>query len=265
MAFVATEEDGKPVLRNVLDIGGEGIPFFARLRYDYAYRARLNALLRQRAAGSRADVPLGTIRPVTNIKQPSSSRLPALATRSTGISTAAVYGLPGASGGVSTSQNQAQLPTQPTPKEQAMDLGSIITTLGGQYIQARFGQPSAPPIMSAAGFPRPVMQPRLVSDTYGVVPSVGMGVRPAGLPILAAGVSQLPAQVFKIAASIAAAWGVTEITEDVIAAAYAASKVKCRRKRKRLATMSDIKDLAALKSVIGGGKALEVWIAKNGR
>lgn len=36
-----------------------------------------------------------------------------------------------------------------------------------------------------------------------------------------------------------------------------------RRRRRRLATVSDIKDLAALKSVLGGGKAFETWIATH--
>lgn len=41
-------------------------------------------------------------------------------------------------------------------------------------------------------------------------------------------------------------------------------KKRCpRRRRKRLATLSDIKDLAALKSVLGGGKAFETWIATH--
>lgn len=40
--------------------------------------------------------------------------------------------------------------------------------------------------------------------------------------------------------------------------------VRCRRKRRsRLATVSDIKDLAALKSVLGNGKAFETWIATH--
>ena len=42
-----------------------------------------------------------------------------------------------------------------------------------------------------------------------------------------------------------------------------AKKRGCRRRRKRLATLSDIKDLAALKSVLGGGKAFETWIATH--
>jgi len=40
-------------------------------------------------------------------------------------------------------------------------------------------------------------------------------------------------------------------------------KKKTRRRRKRLATRSDIKDLAALKGVIGGGEAFKVWIATH--
>lgn len=40
---------------------------------------------------------------------------------------------------------------------------------------------------------------------------------------------------------------------------------KSRRRRKRLATASDIKDLASLKSVLGGGKAFDSWIATRGR
>lgn len=40
---------------------------------------------------------------------------------------------------------------------------------------------------------------------------------------------------------------------------------KTRRRRKRLATKSDIADLSSLKTVLGGGKAFENWIATRGR
>lgn len=45
----------------------------------------------------------------------------------------------------------------------------------------------------------------------------------------------------------------------------AVSKPKCkrRRRRKRLATTSDIKDLAALKAVLGDGQNLKTWIATH--
>jgi len=39
---------------------------------------------------------------------------------------------------------------------------------------------------------------------------------------------------------------------------------KSRRRRRRLATHGDLKDLAALKGVLGGGKVFEVWIATHG-
>ncbi len=38
---------------------------------------------------------------------------------------------------------------------------------------------------------------------------------------------------------------------------------KRKRRRNRLATKSDLSDLAALKGVLGGGKAFEVWIATH--
>jgi len=40
---------------------------------------------------------------------------------------------------------------------------------------------------------------------------------------------------------------------------------KSRKRKRRLATVSDIKDLASLKTVLGGGKAFESWIATRGR
>jgi len=36
-----------------------------------------------------------------------------------------------------------------------------------------------------------------------------------------------------------------------------------KRRRKRLATQSDLKDLAALKGILGNGKAFETWIATH--
>lgn len=38
---------------------------------------------------------------------------------------------------------------------------------------------------------------------------------------------------------------------------------KRKRRRRRLATASDIKDLSALKSVLGAGKGLDTWIATH--
>lgn len=43
------------------------------------------------------------------------------------------------------------------------------------------------------------------------------------------------------------------------------TRKKTRKRRRRLATVSDIRDLAALKSILGGGKVFEAWIATRGR
>jgi len=45
----------------------------------------------------------------------------------------------------------------------------------------------------------------------------------------------------------------------------ARKKCKKRRRRKRLATVSDIADLAALKSILGNGDAFKTWIATHSR
>lgn len=42
-------------------------------------------------------------------------------------------------------------------------------------------------------------------------------------------------------------------------------RMKRRRRRRRLATVGDIKDLAALKSVLGNGEAFKTWIATHSR
>jgi len=63
--------------------------------------------------------------------------------------------------------------------------------------------------------------------------------------------------------------GTTEIREVVVdkltGAVICIRKKRTRRRRKRLATQSDIADLASLKSILGGGKALDSWIATRGR
>jgi len=58
----------------------------------------------------------------------------------------------------------------------------------------------------------------------------------------------------------------TEVTIDnATGKCVAVRKCKSRKRRRRLASMSDIKDLAALKQVLGGGKAFDTWIATRGR
>jgi hypothetical protein len=133
-----------------------------------------------------------------------------------------------------------------------MDLGSIVTTLGSQYIQARYGQPQVRPVMG----PAPSLQVPVGTgvDVYGVSPS------PAFLPALPGAAAAAGSLSSKIGGAIAGL-GLGLAADEIAAIAGVASKVKCRRRRRRLATHSDIKDLAALKAVLGSGKAFDTWIA----
>lgn len=55
----------------------------------------------------------------------------------------------------------------------------------------------------------------------------------------------------------------TQPTAEEAALAALLGKKKKRRRRRRLATVSDIRDLAALKSILGGGQDLKTWIATH--
>ena len=137
-----------------------------------------------------------------------------------------------------------------------MDLGDIVKTLGQQYIETRFGQ--ARPIMQ--GQPAGPIQPQFVSggDVYGRDLT-----RPALIAPLVQGARALTgfATRDRIAAAIAAT-GVALTAEELATIATAASKTKCRRRRRRLATHADIKDIASLKTVFGSDKAgFNTWIA----
>ena len=236
--------------------GGQGA-FFNPAAIPWEVRARVNRLIAQRAAGSRADVPLGSPVSVGDIaKQPSTS-VPVMVAPPARVTTGPVLSTIKPSGRQQTTPNQTFVPTQPTTKRPTMDLGNIIKELGGQYIRTRYGTPQMnPPFIPMEQ--RPIM----VSDTYGRdLPSPTVGMQRPALAQFLPQVAGLGSSVGKIALSIAAAMGVTEITEEILIAAQAASKVKCRRKRRRLATHSDIKDLAALKAVLGTGKAFDTWIA----
>ena len=121
----------------------------------------------------------------------------------------------------------------PKPKptgNKPMDLGSLITDLGGQYISAKYGQRAPVAVQQPVDFGLP--------DVFG---GVGGGVL-GGL------------------AGEALDYFMGEDGQIV-----AKKKCKKRRRRKRLATVSDIADLAALKSILGNGDAFKTWIATHSR
>ena len=139
-----------------------------------------------------------------------------------------------------------------------MDLGNILKDLATTYITTRYGQ-------------RPYMgQPNAAFNQYGYVPATQpvdtYGVQPAFAGPLISGGARMFGRMggFSTADKIGTAIGALGLglaADEIAEIATVASKVKCRRKRRRLATHSDIKDLAALKAVLGTGKAFDTWIA----
>lgn len=112
----------------------------------------------------------------------------------------------------------------------SMDLGQMITDLGGQYIQARYGQVSPPYEY--------YQQPIQATPALGPAAAAGIGV---------------------------AAGELYDYFMEPDGSVSQRKKCKKRRRRKRLATVSDIADLAALKSILGNGDAFKTWIATHSR
>jgi hypothetical protein len=163
--------------------------------------------------------------------------------------------------GQSTRINEAQIPVsipqtfaavgeqkleplvQKGTQTMSLDLGNLLGTLGSQYISARYGGPKVPQVMAptiqAQGPQAGVLQPVLA-------PAVGMGL------------GALAGEAYDF------------FTDDQKAQLGNGMKIdprtgrpcKARRRRKRLATTSDIKDLAALKSVLSPAD-LKTWIATH--
>lgn len=121
---------------------------------------------------------------------------------------------------------------QPRNDMASFDLGNILTTLGGSYINARYGQPT------------PVAYTQPQAPYYGLAPTpVVEGTNPLIPDFLEGTFGACPPPGYRYNKS--------------------GCLVKKRRRRKRLATQSDIRDLAALKQVLGGGQDLKTWIATH--
>lgn len=226
--------------------------------YGRSEEYKWRALLRQAARGSRADIPLGAPISVGDAAKQPSAGLPTLVSRPARVTARPVLSTIKPSGRQQTAPNQTFIPTQPTTKRPTMDLGSIIENLGTEYIRRRFPAP-VPTFPGTFPDARPIMTTPVSTDEFGVnlrrLPGLGGTAR---LPMALRGGSMSTAD--KIGTAIGAL-GLGLAADDIMEIAAVASKVKCRRKRRRLATHSDIKDLAALKAVLGTGKAFDTWIA----
>lgn len=150
-----------------------------------------------------------------------------------------------------------------TQGQKDMDLGDILGGISQAvdiYGRYRGYRDPGPAIM---GDPGSVfgqrMQPRQQFVT-SPRPQVGMdtfGVQPAFLPPAILGAGSLGSKIGTAIAGL----GLGLAADEIAAVAATCARVKSRRRRRRLATHSDIKDLAALKAVLGSGKAFDTWIA----
>jgi len=168
--------------------------------------------------------------------------------------------------GQSTRINEAQVPVsipqtfaavgeqklEPLVKEgtqtMSLDLGNLLGTLGSSYIQARYGGPRQPQVMAptiraqgpqAGVAAQPVLLdtlPKMAGDVYDYFFTDEQKQSLSQMPN--AGKVQIDPRTGRV------------------------SVCKNRRRRKRLATTSDIKDLAALKSVLSPAD-LKTWIATH--
>lgn len=242
---------------------GESPDWIRRVLQAYTrqeeYRWRI--LLRQAARGSRADIPLGTPISVRNAQQQPSAGVPSVATVT---APTAVSEISRPAAIQPAAPNQAVLPNTTGQTESTMDLGNIlgsITDIARTYYGIRYmgmGAPSAVAPPSQA----PVMAQPVgyqMADTYGVTPSPAfLG---AAVPAIVGAGRSLASRLGQNIGAAAAGAGIALTAEEAMFLGSVASKTKCRRRRRRLATHSDIKDLAALKAVLGSGKAFDTWIA----
>jgi len=129
-------------------------------------------------------------------------------------------------------------PFQPDPfpnEESDVDLGDLLGQLGSAFINAKYAPPT--------------IQPVSLAPTYGTGGMDGSVINPTpalGLPF----VDVIPEA------------GSKGMVYSPRANCGAGGWVKRRRRRKRLATVSDIKDIAALKAVMGPSM-LKTWIATH--
>ena len=142
----------------------------------------------------------------------------------------------------------------------SLDLGNLLGNLGSQYISARWGTPSAPPtIMPGA----PYGNQTIVAQG----PRAGIATTPAfaGQNLLELGQQGYDYMFGGDTTTVPGA----PMTNGCTAPSYCVDgktgKVTIkqkRRRRRRLATSSDIRDLSSLKSVLSPAD-LKMWIATH--
>jgi hypothetical protein len=138
----------------------------------------------------------------------------------------------------------------------ALDLGNLLGNLGSQYISARWGQPPTPAVMA------PTFQAQ--------GPASGIATTPVLAPAVGMGLGALAGEAYDYLTSPSLptipgapmAAGCPPPSYCVDGKTGKVTIKQKRRRRRRLATSSDIRDLSSLKSVLSPAD-LKMWIATH--
>jgi hypothetical protein len=142
----------------------------------------------------------------------------------------------------------------------SLDLGNLLGNLGSQYISARWGTPRQPQVMAptirpqgpVAGVLNP-QQVSSVSDMLGITPYTEM---------LGFGQGSAPAPTIPRPEDVTITGNCPPPSYCVDGRTGKVTIKQKRRRRRRLATSSDIRDLSSLKSVLSPAD-LKMWIATH--
>ena len=142
----------------------------------------------------------------------------------------------------------------------SLDLGNLLGNLGSQYISARWGQPAQPtvfqPTVQAQGPVAGVLAPQPVSsiqDMIGITPYANM---------LGFGQGSAPVPTIPTPGDVTITGNCPPPSYCVDGKTGKVTIKQKRRRRRRLATSSDIRDLSSLKSVLSPAD-LKMWIATH--
>lgn len=155
-----------------------------------------------------------------------------------------------------TGPGKLEPPVQKGTQTMSLDLGNLLGNLGSQYISARWGQPPTPQVMA------PTFQAQ--------GPLAGLAATPALAPAVGMGLGALAGEAYDYltqpslptipGAPMAA--GCPPPSYCVDGRTGKVTIKQKRRRRRRLATSSDIRDLSSLKSVLSPAD-LKMWIATH--
>ena len=247
MAIIATIEDGRPKAPRIGLDSRLSASQLSEALLDWRFRTRLSTRLRTL---NQPQISLGQSIDRRDIPR-QGAQLPEVAQRTT---TGTDVGLSPSIVGRQATQNIPNISEQ--KEDEAMDLGAIM----GGLTQAVDIYGRVKDIQRGGTYGGGAIQPQYVSSGMPMMGSDTFGVSPAYLGAFPAVVGGGLSLGSKIGTAIAGL-GLGLAADEIGAIAGICSKVKSRRRRRRLATHSDIKDLAALKAILGSGKAFDTWIA----